>query len=140
METVSSNIINFGHKITYNDPNLFEKFDIIKDEEEKQQFRNIIYNYDLLMIFNLQDFLEEIVNEKISQLHDAMIKNNEFRKFITTLADNASYGSKDTNILVTFMLLFSYDNLHLFYPCICEFLEKGIINKDKLENIKNNIF
>jgi hypothetical protein len=140
METVSSNIINFGHKITYNDPNLFEKFDIIKDEEEKQQFRNIIYNYDLLMIFNLQDFLEEIVNEKISQLHDAMIKNNEFRKFITTLSDNTTYGSKDTDILVTFMLLFSYDNLHLFYPCICDFLEKGIINKDKLENIKNNIF
>ena len=138
METVSSNIINFGHKITYNDVNLFEKFDIIKNEEEKQQFRNIIYNYDLLMIFNLQDFLEEIINKKISQLHDIMIKNNEFRKFIVTLTKVTSYSSKDT--LVTFMLLFSYDNLHLFYPCICEFLEKGIVNVDKLENIKNNIF
>jgi len=138
METVSSNIVNFGHKITYNDVNLFEKFDIIKDEEEKQQFRNIIYNYDLLMIFNLQDFLEEIINKKISQLHDIMTKNNEFRKFITTLTENTCYTSKDT--LVTFMLLFSYDNLHLFYPCICEFLEKGIVNVDKLENIKNNIF
>ena len=138
METVSSNIVNFGHKITYNDVNLFEKFDIIKNEEEKQQFRNIIYNYDLLMIFNLQDFLEEIINKKISQLHDIMTKNVEFRKFITTLTENTCYTSKDT--LVTFMLLFSYDNLHLFYPCICEFLEKGIVNVDKLENIKNNIF
>jgi len=138
MEIVSSNIINFGHKVTYNDPNLFEKFHIIKDEKEQQQFRNIIYNYDLLMIFNLQDFLEEIINKKISQLHNIMIKNIEIRKLMTILADNTVYGSKDT--LVTFMLLFSYDNLHLFYPCICEFLEKGIINIDKLENIKNNIF
>jgi len=138
MEIVSSNIINFGHKVTYNDPNLFEKFHIIKDEKEQQQFRNIIYNYDLLMIFNLQDFLEEIINKKISQLHNIMIKNIEIRKLMTILADNTGYGSKDT--LVTFMLLFSYDNLHLFYPCICEFLEKGIINIDKLENIKNNIF
>ena len=140
MVIASNNIINFGHKITYNDPNLFEKFHIIKDEEEQQQFRNIIYNYDLLMIFNLQDFLEEVINEKIDQIHNIMMKNSEFRKFITTLADNTSYGSKDADTLVTFMLLLSYDNLHLFYPCICEFLEKGIVNVDKLENIKNNIF
>ena len=90
------------------------------------------------MTFNLQDFLEEIINKKINELHDTMIKNIDFRKFIVSLTDNTSYGSKDT--LVTFMLLFSYDNLHLFYPCMCEFLEKGIVNVDKLENIKNNIF
>ena len=132
-----TNIIKFGHNITYNDTQLFEKF-CLTEKEEQDQFRNIIYNYDLLMIFNLQDFLEEVINEKIDQLHNIMIKNVEFKKFITILTDNTSYSSKDT--LVTFMLLFSYDNLHLFYPCICEFLEKGIINKDKLENIKNNIF
>jgi hypothetical protein len=132
-----TNIIKFGHNITYNDPKLFEKF-CVTEKEEQDQFRNVLYNYDLLMIFNLQDFLEEIINKKINELHDTMIKNIDFRKFIVSLTDNTSYGSKDT--LVTFMLLFSYDNLHLFYPCMCEFLEKGIVNVDKLENIKNNIF
>lgn len=132
-----TNIIKFGHNITYNDPKLFEKF-CVTEKEEQDQFRNVLYNYDLLMIFNLQDFLEEIINKKISKLHDTMIKNVDFKKFIASLTDNTCYTSKDT--VVTFMLLFSYDNLYLFYPCICEFLEKGIINMDKLEAIKNNIF
>jgi hypothetical protein len=132
-----TNIIKFGHNITYNDPNLFEKFHVT-EKEEQDQFRNVLYNYDLLMIFNLQDFLEEIINKKINELHDTMIKNIDFKNFIASLTYKTCYASKDT--VVTFMLLFSYDNLYLFYPCICEFLEKGIVNIDKLEAIKNNIF
>jgi len=132
-----TNIIKFGHNITYNDPKLFEKFQVT-EKEEQDQFRNVLYNYDLLMIFNLQDFLEEIINRKINELHDIMIENVEFKNFIVSLTYDTCYTSKDT--VVTFMLLFSYDNLYLFYPCICEFLEKGIINMDKLETIKNNIF
>lgn len=133
----NDNIIKFRHNITYNDPNLFEKFNVT-EKEEQDQFRNVLYNYDLLVIFNLQDFLEEIINRKISQLHDIMIKNIDFKKFIVSLTENTRYASKDS--VVTFMLLFSYDNLHLFYPCVCEFLEKGTINIDKLKTIKNNIF
>ena len=129
------NFIKIGHVITYNDPKLFEKFNIIQ-QEEQDQFRNVIYNYDLLMIFNLQDFLEEIINEKISQLHDLMIKNEEIKQLVTELT--ISLNQNDTKI--GFMLFFSYDNLHLFYPCICEFLEKGIIGGDKLNPLKNNIF
>jgi hypothetical protein len=130
--------IKTDHKTTYNDPNLFEKFDVIKEEEEKEQFRNIIYNYDLLMIFNLEDFLEEIINEKIKQLYKIMITNFDFKKFLMDLTNNMNYDSENT--IVCFMMLFSYDNLHLFYPCICEFLEKGSISSDKLESVKNNIY
>lgn len=133
-----SDFINLVHKITYNDVNLFEKFDVIKEKEEQEQFRNIIYNYDLLMIFNLQDFLEEVINEKIKQLYKIMITSFEFRKFIVDLKNNMNYDNE--NSILCFMMLFSYDNLYLFYPCICEFLEKGNITIDKLEAIKNNIF
>jgi hypothetical protein len=130
--------IKLDHKITYNDPDLFEKFDAIKEKEEQEQFRNIIYNYDLLMIFNLQDFLEEVINEKVKQLYKLMIKNSEFRKFIKVLTNNMNYDNENT--IKCFMMLFSYDTLYLFYPCICEFLEKGSVSTDKLEAIKNNIF
>ena len=130
-----TDFIKIGHIITYNDPKLFEKFNIIQ-KEEQEQFRNVIYNYDLLMIFNLQDFLEEIINKKISQLHDLMIKNEEIKHIVTELT--SSLNQNDTTI--GFMFFFSYDNLPLFYPCICEFLEKGIINGDKLNLLKNNIF
>jgi hypothetical protein len=128
-------LIKIGHSVTYNDPKLFEKF-YITEQEDKEQFRNVIYNYDLLMIFNLQDFLEEIINEKINKLHDLMIKNEEIKQLVTELT--ISLNQNDTTI--GFMLFFSYDNLSLFYPCICEFLEKGIISDDKLNPLKNNIF
>jgi hypothetical protein len=130
--------IKLDHKITYNDPNLFEKFDAIKEKEEQEQFRNVIYNYDLLMIFNLQDFLEELINEKVKQLYKIMITNFEFRKFIMDLTNNINYDNENT--ITCFMMLFSYDSLYLFYPCICEFFEKGSVSIDKLEAIKNNIF
>jgi hypothetical protein len=128
-------LIKIGHSVTYNDPKLFEKF-YITEQEDKEQFRNVIYNYDLLMIFNLQDFLEEIINEKINKLHDLMIKNEEIKQLVTELT--ISLNQNDTTI--GFMLFFSYDNLSLFYPCICEFLEKGMISDDKLNPLKNNIF
>jgi len=131
-----TDFIKIGHVVTYNDPNLFEKFHIIKDKEEQQQFRNIIYNYDLLMIFNLEDFLEEVINEKINKLYKIMIKNGEIKQIVTELTNSLN----QTDTMVGFMLLFSYDNLALFYPCLCEFLEKGSISFDKLESIKNNIF
>lgn len=133
-----TDFIKIGHVVTYNDSNLFEKFNIIKEAEEQQQFRNVIYNYDLLMIFNLQDFLEEVINEKVKQLYKLMIKNSEFRKFIKDLTNNMNYDNENT--ITYFMMLFSYDNLALFYPCICEFLEKGMISDDKLNPLKNNIF
>jgi hypothetical protein len=128
-------LIKVGHSVTYNDPKLFEKFKII-EQQEQQQFRNVIYNYDLLMIFNLEDFLEDIINEKINHLHDLMIKNEEIKKMVTELSN--PLNQNDT--MVGFMLFFSYDNLALFYPCICEFLEKGMISDDKLKPLKNNIF
>jgi hypothetical protein len=131
-----TDFIKIGHVVTYNDSNLFEKFNIIKEAEEQQQFRNVIYNYDLLMIFNLEDFLEDIINEKINHLHDLMIKNEEIKKMVTELSNSL----KQPDTMVGFMLLFSYDNLALFYPCICEFLEKGMISDDKLNPLKNNIF
>jgi hypothetical protein len=131
-----TDFIKIGHVVTYNDSNLFEKFNIIKEAEEQQQFRNVIYNYDLLMIFNLEDFLEDIINEKINHLHDLMIKNEEIKKMVTELSNSL----KQIDTMVGFMLLFSYDNLALFYPCICEFLEKGMISDDKLNPLKNNIF
>ena len=53
-----NNLIKLEHKITYNDPQLHEKFKIT-DEREKEHLHDVIYKYDLLSIFGLHDFLEE---------------------------------------------------------------------------------
>jgi hypothetical protein len=77
-----NNIIKLDHKITYNDINLFEKFNVITDEE-KEQIVDIIYKYDLICIFGLDDFLEDIINKRICQLYDLMNTNKEIKDIIT---------------------------------------------------------
>jgi hypothetical protein len=143
-------IIKLDHKITYNDKNLFDKFNV-KTYEEKQQIVNIIYKYDLICIFDLEDFFEDIINKRISELYELMSRNKEIKDVLNVVKTkllNESNIFIHTNLdstldkeLTCFITLFSYDNLHLFYPCICDFYNNdGIINIDKLEMLKNNIF
>jgi len=126
-----NNLIKLEHKITYNDPQLHEKFNIT-NEKEKEDLHDVIYKYDLLSIFGLHDFLEEQIIEKIETLYKVMIQNEEIQS-ICSIAIN------ETQEFEYFMILFSYDHLHLFYPCICEFLDKGNISNEKIEVLKNNI-
>ena len=136
-------IIKLHHNITYNDPKLVEKFNVI-NEEEKEQLRDVIYKYDLLSIFGLDDFLEEIILEKMSNLYNIIIENAEIKNICSTISDSISTNGifkkiNENDNFEYFMVLFSYDHLHLFYPCICEFLEKGAISNEKITALKNNI-
>jgi hypothetical protein len=144
---MNKNLINLNHKITYNDPNLYKKFNIKdENEREKEELSDLIYKYDLIIIFGLEDFLEEIIIEKMNNLYDIMIKNMQIKSICSNIGDCVNKNAtgvfnkinKDEDFEY-FMVLFSYDNLHLFYPCICEFLDKGTISNEKLESLKSNI-
>jgi hypothetical protein len=133
--------------MSYNDPKLYEKFNIKHDNEiAKHELSDVIYKYDLICIFGLEDFLEELIIEKMNNLYTVMIKNIEIQticSIIREYVNNRACGlfnkiNKDDNFEY-FMVLFSYDNLDLFYPCICEFLEKGAISNEKITALKNNI-
>jgi len=143
MNIDKKNLINLNHKITYKDPNLYEKFNIT-GEKEKEDLSDVIYKYDLISIFALHDFLEEIIIEKINNLYSIMIQNKEIKVICSEIYKNININglfkkiNEDDNF-VNFMVLFSYDNLHLFYPCICEFFDNGTISNEKLTVLKNNI-
>ena len=126
-----NNLIKLDHKITYHDPHLHEKFKIT-DEKEKEDLHDVIYKYDLLSIFGLNDFLEEKILEKVETLYKLMIQNEELQ----SICSNAINENQEFE---NFMILFSYDHLHLFYPCICEFLDKGNISNERIIALKNNI-
>ena len=126
-----NSLVVLDHKITYNDPVLHEKFEIT-NEKEKEDLHDIIYKYDLLSIFGLNDFLEEKIIDKIENLYKLMIQNEEVQSICSnTINENQEFEN--------FMILFSYDHLHLFYPCICEFLDKGNISNERIIALKNNI-
>jgi len=142
---MNNNLINLNHKITYNDTQLYEKFNINNENErEKEDLSDLIFKYDLVCIFGLEDFLEEIMIEKISNLYNIMIQNAEILTICSNIAETMNVDGIFNKInkgdnFGHFMVLFSYDNLHLFYPCICEFLESETISNDKIEALKNNI-
>jgi hypothetical protein len=144
MSMDTNNLIKTNHNITYNDPNLHEKFNIT-DEKEKEELSDVIYKYDLISIFGLDDFFEEIIIEKMNNLYNIIIENNDIYNICSNIYDSTNaHGifdkiNKEDNFQY-FMVLFSYDNLYLFYPCICEFLEKGIISNEKIIALKNNLF
>lgn len=129
----TTNLIKLHHNITYNDSNLFDRYTIINKDEQKE-FRNLIYKYDLICIFGLNDFEEEIINSKMIGLYDILIMCKEIEEISITLANK--YNTTKEN---GFILLFSYDNLSLFYPCICGFFEKGILSDEKLNLLKNKL-
>lgn len=126
-----NNLVKLNHTITYNDPQLHVKFKIT-DEKEKEDLQDIIYKYDLISIFGLNDFIEEKIIEKINNLYDIMIRNKEIKYICSNKINEVSEFE-------TFMILFSYDHLHIFYPCICEFLDKEIISNEKIIALKNNV-
>jgi hypothetical protein len=126
-----NNLIKLNHTITYNDPQLHVKFKIT-DEKEKQDLQDIIYKYDLISIFGLNDFIEEKIIEKIETLYKLIIQNEELQSICSNAVNENQEFEK-------FMILFSYDHLHLFYPCVCEFLDKGIISNEKIITLKNNV-
>jgi len=143
-----NDFINLHHIITYNDPLLCKKFNILDEKkEEQEQLRGIIYQYDLLRIFDLEDFLEDVINEKIKNLYSIMMKNDDVQEICYSLYKNNSNNitiqnnnnSSINDYYESFLILFSYDYLHLFYPCICEFILHGNINKNK-QLLFQNIF
>jgi hypothetical protein len=140
-----TSLIKLNHQITYNDPKLCEKFRMNdKNESEKEEIHDLIFKYDLICIFGLEDFLEEIIIEKMSNLYNIMIQNAELLTICSNIEDSINARGVFNKInkedyFECFMVLFSYDNLYLFYPCICEFLDKGTISNEKIEALKKNI-
>ena len=127
-------LIKLDHKITYNDAKLFDRYNI-KNLKEQEEFRNIIYKYDLICIFGLQDFLEEIINTKMLFLYEIMIKNNDIENILIKIAERYQ-----TDKECSFCLLFNFDNLHLFYPCMCDFFENGVISQGRIKMLIDNNF
>ena len=106
MNIDKNNLINLNHKITYKDPTLHEKFNIT-DEKEKEELSDVIYKYDLICIFGMDDFLEEIIIEKINNLYAIMIQNKEIETICSEIY-------KENNVDGLFKKINEHDNFENF--------------------------
>lgn len=92
---------------------------ITEDDEEEIGLREMLYKIQLLQIFNLEEFEEETINNKIDDLFES-IKNENF---VIQIFDKHPYKDIMFNNLI-FRTLFSYDYLDLFHKCLYHFYNK----------------
>ena len=68
-----------------------------------------IYIWELMTLFNLTEFNEQVINNEILSLYE-LLKDNEI---VRNVLDNFNYDD-----IISFITLFSYDYFYLFYPIL----------------------
>ena len=123
---------------TYNTPEVFLDTDNIS-QEEKDFVRDAIYRQELLNIFGIDEYnekeMDKAMEEAISELYIKVKDCDALKECILKLADNFMI----TNNLVSLMLLYSYDYMHLTHICISDFLENGKIEENNILKLKEII-
>lgn len=127
---------NINYICKYEDETVFEKNELEKlSENDIYYIKNELYKMDILNIFELQEFDNNIINEKLENIYNKIKNHNELNKIISKLS--AYYFSEDK--LLGLMILFSYDFLYLFYPCLTEYLKNTVISDNNLKKLEKAI-
>ena len=126
------NIITFyktDYEITYHLPEVFLESDKISNSE-KDFVRNCIYRQDLLNLFDLEEFNEQVIQEKINELYEK-IKTSKTINFILEKISKEYFVNKENS----FTILFSFDFLHASHLCISDYLEIGGFKQENLKQL-----
>lgn len=127
---------NIKYICNYNDSDIFlESEKDTLSEKDKDFVVNALYRTDLLNIFDINEFNEEVFDRAISNLYTKIYTHPELSSFMERLASR--YMSIDREFGLT--LLYSFDFLYVTHPCVCEFLEFGRISRDNINNLKHRI-
>ncbi len=119
---------------TYNRPDVFYDADIIGDYE-KDFIRDTLYRQELLDILMIEDFDIEKMDKAINELYDKVKMCDEICECMLKAASTFMCEDKVFGLII----LYSFDYMSLTHVCICEYLEKGIVSKTNIDNLKNNI-
>jgi len=119
---------------TYHSVEVFLETDDIT-EKEKTFIRNCLYRQEFLNIFTLEEYDDVIIREKLHELYEKIKENEEFVFCMKEIATKMNMPDIESGMYV----LFSYDYLYLFHPCVCDFLENGKIINTHLDNLKKVI-
>jgi hypothetical protein len=107
--------------------NLSEQ-DLSEQDLPEQSHQNALYKQDILEIFQVDEFDDELINDIMHKIYEKVKNNIELSKIMSLLAAKLLSIDKE----IGFMLMFSFDYLYLSHSCISEYLEKGEITIEKL--------
>jgi hypothetical protein len=87
------------------------------------------YRMEFLNAFNLEEFEDNQINNEVDALFERLKNSPELTKCMTKSA--AGFGTPEY-LHVGLMGLFAFDYFYLAHPCICDFLETGIITEENI--------
>ena len=124
-------------------PSIFQDWELeILSKEEQLFVRNLLYKQDMMFIFYQEEsefYANDTIHKAVGQLFEIVSKASipELNSCMAKLAGKVL----STQLELGFVMLYSYDYLHLVHPCVSELLETGNILKNKLllNELKNQI-
>jgi hypothetical protein len=129
-------LYNTSYNCIYKKEDLFLDSDNLTSENKNLIIEDL-YRNDLLNIFFLEEYNEEKLSGKLDKLYIKISSCDFLMDYIKKLMDVYYGHSEDDTFGLIFLLTF--DNLYLFHPCICEYLEKSFISDENINNVKSNL-
>jgi hypothetical protein len=122
---------------------IYHKEDIFLDSdnltlEQKDKIREDIYRNDLLNIFQLEEYNDELLGRALDDLYDKISTSDILIQYIIKLMEIYYGFSQDPKFGIIF--LFTYENMYLFHPCIIDYLLHKEIRDENLSVLKSELF
>ena len=122
---------------------IYHKEDIFLDSdnlslEQKDKIREELYRNDLLNIFQLEEYNDELLGTALDDLYDKISSSDILIHYIIKLMDIYYGFSQDPKFGIIF--LFTYENMYLFHPCIIDYLLHKEIRDENLSVLKSELF
>jgi len=110
------------------------------EEYSKEDILDIcekLYQHELLSVFEVDSIDDPKISENILKIWMLLKENKEFTETLENVVFKKIHGFLSDDMVFT--SLFNYDYFFILHPCICEVLEKGSIEKNTMEQLKNRI-
>jgi len=117
---------------TYHREDIFLDTDNVTPAE-KDFVRNVIYRQELMDIFGLDKYDENLLESSLHNIYELMQSYEPFRCCIVTACDMIQSNEPEMGWFV----LFAYDYLHYTHACVSEYLTTGSICDENIEKLIN---
>ena len=102
-------------------------YKLMDNDEDKQ----LMYQVQLLQLFNLQKYDSELLIDNINKLYDTFKEN----KNIIDLINNNPYKNQLMNDFFFFQTYFSFNTLDVFHKCLQDIKNKNSISENNKEEL-----
>lgn len=111
-------------------------------EDDNKEYANLLYQFQILQAFQLEDWNEEKLLQKKADLYNKIKDVPEFLELMESLnqQNQIMHFMNDADHLTKLSMLFSYDLFYIFHKWIYEYEQKSISQETQnklLQTIQN---